>query len=329
LDKLLFETTLSNEASRLASFIDKREELLKEVSNLVYSLIDFSCLCLCMYENEETVFHYDIKESISEDELRTIQEYLLAPTMGSTKNVRKSFIIDSQPIDNLSSIKLLSRFSTTLVLNENCLGSISVFSVKKHAFTQESENIIQLLAKDFPMIIKLMLLYAETKRLSITDGLTGINNNRYFKEILDLEFERAKRYRRNLCLILIDVDHFKSINDTYGHLQGDIVLKELASILKQDIRKGDFVARYGGEEFAVITFDTDLIATLGVAEKIRQKIAEQSFETDHGILKVTISLGVASISDSTETIFDLIKRADQALYKAKNEGRNRSCIDTE
>ncbi|HIE59298.1 MAG TPA: GGDEF domain-containing protein [Hydrogenothermaceae bacterium] len=150
-------------------------------------------------------------------------------------------------------------------------------------------------------------------------GLTGLFNKGKFNKVLKKEVERAKRYKRPLSLIIFDIDHFKRINDTYGHKVGDEVLKELAKIIKSVIRKADFVARWGGEEFVILAPETDLDGALNLAEKLRQTVEKHQFPT---VKNVTISLGVAQYIDG-ETPEEFIIRADMALYKAKENGRNR------
>jgi len=159
----------------------------------------------------------------------------------------------------------------------------------------------------------------ELEQLSITDNLTRLFNRNKLDEILELEYNRANRYQYSFGVILIDIDHFKNVNDTYGHQMGDTVLKEIAKILKIHTRKTDTVGRWGGEEFLIICSETDLEGILSLAEKIRQEIANFSFDLKE---QKTASFGI-SIYKKNETIDNLLKRADNALYKAKENGRNR------
>ena len=157
------------------------------------------------------------------------------------------------------------------------------------------------------------------KHLAETDRLTGLFNKGKFNEVLKKEIERAKRYKRPLSLIIFDIDRFKRINDTYGHKVGDEVLRELAKVIKSIIRKTDFLVRWGGEEFVILAPETDLDGALKLAEKLRQTVEKHQFPT---VKNVTISLGVAQYIDE-ETPEEFIIRADTALYKAKENGRNR------
>lgn len=160
--------------------------------------------------------------------------------------------------------------------------------------------------------------------LAIRDGLTGLFNHRHFEEILDMELSRADRYNRPLCLIMLDVDHFKIYNDTNGHPEGDVLLQSLSRILLERIRDVDTAARYGGEEFAILLPETNLEKGRVVAEDIRECVEKNPFRSAQcqPLGKVTVSLGVAEFPDDGSDAKSLVKRADEALYKAKNSGRN-------
>jgi diguanylate cyclase (GGDEF)-like protein len=167
---------------------------------------------------------------------------------------------------------------------------------------------------------------AASKRIyemSVRDGLTGVYNRRYFDDRLASEFAFAARHKTPLCVILADIDHFKRINDVHGHLAGDFVLKELARIVQARIRRDEVFARYGGEEFAIILPETSLEGAGALAETLRGKVAEHLFVFQADSIRVTISIGGAILQDADRSANDLIKRADEKLYVAKNGGRNR------
>jgi len=163
-----------------------------------------------------------------------------------------------------------------------------------------------------------------------TDPLTGVHNRRFFHDVLSRESERSKRHNQPLSLIILDIDHFKVINDTFGHLAGDQVLREIGRLTRENIRTIDMVCRYGGEEFAVILPQTELEAASLIAERLRTGIAEFPFSTgEESPLMVTASLGVACRHESdylSKQGTELIQAADQALYAAKDTGRNRTCM---
>lgn len=158
------------------------------------------------------------------------------------------------------------------------------------------------------------------RELAVVDELTSLRNRRFFDRTLQYEVDRMKRYDRHLSLVLIDVDHFKSVNDRFGHLMGDEVLKVVARCLEKNVRKADLAARYGGEEFALVLPETGLAGALHVAERVRESV--EQLELDG--FKVTVSLGVATVEKSWPgDIPGIVRAADQALYQAKRTGRNK------
>ena len=165
--------------------------------------------------------------------------------------------------------------------------------------------------------------HEEIYRLTTIDGLTQIFNKRYFVETLEREMGRAQRYRRQLSLIMFDIDHFKEINDNYGHLAGDHILRQLAATVQSRIRREDILARYGGEEFAIVLPELDRDNAITFAEKIRQLIENSVFEFEETRIPLTVSVGVSILSVDADSPETLIKFADENLYRAKDEGRNR------
>ncbi|HOW75332.1 MAG TPA: GGDEF domain-containing protein [Candidatus Competibacteraceae bacterium] len=164
---------------------------------------------------------------------------------------------------------------------------------------------------------------AKLVELATTDSLTGLHNRRHFMETATQEFERARRYRMPLSLLMIDADRFKLINDRFGHHLGDEVLKVLAMTGQRQLREIDLFARLGGEEFAILLPQTDFVDARVVAERLRQAIAGHTIDTEQGLLNFTVSLGLASLNPVTADLNDLLRQADVALYQAKQNGRNR------
>ena len=169
--------------------------------------------------------------------------------------------------------------------------------------------------------------YHETiYRMTITDGLTNVHNKRYLIETLERELPRATRHARPLSLCMFDLDHFKQVNDNFGHIAGDYVLKEVASAVRSRLRPDDIIARYGGEEFALLLPETDLPGARVIAEELRKIIAERVFDFEGERIPVTISVGCTQLkSDDESDPLRLIKSADNKLYEAKRTGRNKVC----
>ena len=166
------------------------------------------------------------------------------------------------------------------------------------------------------------------ERLAITDGLTGLYNYRYFQQRLQQEFHRAVRYKAPLACIMVDVDDFKRINDTLGHLQGDAVLRQVAARTLRSVRLSDIVARYGGEEIVAIMPQTDADGAAHQASRLRKAVADAPFEGLPAAMKVTVSIGVAVLDPATMVDpEDLVQAADQAMYAAKAAGKNRISVE--
>jgi two-component system cell cycle response regulator len=168
--------------------------------------------------------------------------------------------------------------------------------------------------------------HEEIYRLTIIDALTDVHNKRYLMEFLDRELARSGRYGRPLSLVMVDIDRFRNVNESLGHLGGDFTLRELAARIKGNIRKEELFARYGGEEFAVVLPETNREGAVNLSERLRAVIDEQPFRYEDKTYNVTISLGVAiTAGDPNMTPTKLLQTADDKLYQAKNEGRNRVC----
>ncbi|MCZ6806730.1 MAG: GGDEF domain-containing protein [Deltaproteobacteria bacterium] len=168
--------------------------------------------------------------------------------------------------------------------------------------------------------------HEEIYRLMTTDGLTQLHNKRYFDEMLDKEVARAKRYKRTFSLLMFDIDHFKHINDTFGHLAGDAILRQLGAVTLGRLRQNDVIARIGGEEFALITPEVGLDGASELAGKINRLIRDTRFEFEGTRVEVTVSVGVAEWQSHYDAAEDLFKAADEKLLEAKRLGRNRVCV---
>jgi diguanylate cyclase (GGDEF)-like protein len=167
---------------------------------------------------------------------------------------------------------------------------------------------------------------ADQLRIQATvDGMTGVFNRRHFLALAEIEWSRYQRHRRPMSLIGLDIDRFKSINDDFGHHAGDQVIVQVADICRKQKRKSDIVARFGGEEFLILLPETKLQAAQYVAERLRRKVETSAFYVASNAIRATISIGVSEANPSMDTVFDLIKLADRALYMAKDSGRNRVC----
>lgn len=173
------------------------------------------------------------------------------------------------------------------------------------------------------VIKQINYIYTRTKYLSITDELTGLSNRRCFDNTLEKEFLRALRYNNKLTLVMFDIDHFKTVNDTYGHPCGDYILKEVANAALQTFRKTDTVFRFGGEEFVVILTETDIKQSEIPLERFRKTIETLDLTYQNQQINITVSIGACQLDQSIGKKEEFLQKADNALYDAKNSGRNK------
>lgn len=206
-----------------------------------------------------------------------------------------------------------------LAIENTKLGKLTINRRKR--YTEEEISIVEFMASTLVFPLKNALLYQEALANALTDELTGMGNKRALHANLHREAERAIRHKTALTAIMLDVDHFKSINDQHGHNCGDAVLAQLASLIKTNFRKSDLCFRYGGEEFLLLLDDADIAQAKYTAERLRQTIESHLFKYEEANLAVTASFGCAEF-EADETLQDFINRADKALYAAKRTGRN-------
>lgn len=195
-----------------------------------------------------------------------------------------------------------------------------LFQVNTRALLHRSEASY---TEKLDMALGLYDLYADAMGQAITDRMTGLGSKAYIEQRLTEQLDHSRRHDQPLTLILVDLDHFKAINDTHGHVVGDQVLGGMGYVIRGQLRLSDVAGRFGGEEFAVLLPDTEMQGALVLAERLRQAIEDWSLEMPGGRLKVTASMGIASLDPSMKGAVDLIDAADRALYQAKRAGRNR------
>ncbi|MCL1114911.1 sensor domain-containing diguanylate cyclase [Shewanella basaltis] len=203
----------------------------------------------------------------------------------------------------------------TLLPLASLTGQITHISIIVYDVTDIAVNKLQLKAAN-----------EQLKELSQTDGLTQLHNRRHWQLCMEKEFERHSRYGDTSSLVMIDIDNFKQVNDKYGHPAGDKVIQHIAYLLKQSLRETDCAGRYGGEEFAVVLSQTTAEEALHFTERLRKRIEESEVTFENRLIKVTVSLGINDLSSTFENSSGWLSGADQALYTAKQEGRNKSVV---
>jgi len=275
------------------------------------------------FENEDLNIYmsrgYTISDTVKISEKSLLLEYLRVNNGIVNADKARILMTEDQGCCELYNI-LLPEIIIPLK-SKNSLNGLIFLSKKIMGtpYTEQEFIFLDKLSKFASIAVENSRLY----RMATLDRMTGLYIHHYFKERLAEEIKRSDRTEAPLTLIMADIDHFKQINHTYGHQQGDIILKEIAVIMHQNIRSFDIASRYGGEEFAIILTETDLDTGYHIAERLRKKIEQHKFTGEKDPIQVTISVGLAQYFpaiDSDEK--SLIKRADIALYSAKSQGRN-------
>lgn len=329
LDRKLYETTILNDIASLAGSLQDFNETVCSVFEILDKLFNYHLGVLLLFEEME--LHLYLNRPITPETLEgAVQETLSIATgyawqARDPQTIGRVILGDKNLVtSDKGDIPELVYIHIPLVAHRTPIGLLLLAGPPTPAFRRDAQAILNLVSNQLVMIIDNARLYEDAKRMAITDGLTKIYNHRFFQELFEKEFKRSMRYGTVFSLIMLDIDFFKNINDTYGHLYGDEILKETASIIKGCLRTMDILARYGGEEFAVLLPETELESAVKTAERIRRAVEEHDFTgPDGGPVKVTVSQGVTSYpSAGVEDRSDIVAKADAALYEAKEAGRN-------
>lgn len=251
----------------------------------------------------------------------------------STQSVNLDQVVVSN-IDSHPDIKVKEEYkskgvayiiSMPLKASNNMIGAISVAYTSKSIESEFiDKNFLMYLGEQIALVLHNSMLYEQVNEMANTDFLTGIYNRRKVQELFGIEQKRIKRNEEKLSVALIDIDHFKLINDKYGHDVGDTILKNIASILKSQFRETDYICRWGGEEFLIILNNTPIEQAKTITERVRKVFNDMTFSCI-GDSSVTVSIGLAELHDYSENLNSLTAKADKALYEAKNSGRNKVC----
>ncbi len=256
--------------------------------------------------------------SILGEEPIELERVTLQVEKGKWRNKQK--VMDPQA-------SLKSHLTLPLVIEGEIIGCISINSDQANMYNVPRLQFFSVFGYQMAASLKHIQRFSTVKKEAIYDTLTNLFNRRYFEERLSAETQKAFEGESNLSMIMVDIDHFKKVNDTFGHDGGDKVLREIASLLKNSVRKHDTVARYGGEEFVLLLPGAPLDPTNMVAERIRRSVENTSFDMGQTQIHITISLGISNFPmHRMKSKEELVKMADLALYEAKRGGRNRVCI---
>lgn len=277
-------------------------------------------------EADPTKSFPNLSFSLTEEKIRSFFNDSLSPQLSQYDPLIHAALFPHSPL-LIKSVALL-----LLQHDKRIIGCLSLADTRADRFSKNTAtDFLQHLSEVISVCIDMTILRDKLRNIGLEDGLTGINNRRFFDQRLPEEISRSQRHQKPLSCLFIDVDHFKNINDTYGHANGDLILKQVANTIRQTLRVTDVVGRYGGEEFTALLTETEETQALEVAERIRQRIESHPPEFPGQTTPITVSIGVSGLRfplDHTKSIAEvgasLIATADDALYQAKQAGRN--CI---
>lgn len=316
------------------NMVTSEEEIFKALRDILKSEFQYDKLTVCrriphdpQYLN--VIYTDGDGESPKTGDLLSVKEGLWAYLLNQKNPVVLNRYREDAPFTyrlttgDLSHTPYHSLLGWSVQLDHFKSGIVSLESYNPDEYSEKDLDTFNLISLNFASAYYRLSTLDALKRFATVDGLTGVMNHRAFKEKLFEEVYRARRYDHPLTLLMMDLDDFKKINDTHGHLYGDYMLRIVADIIKNNIRMVDIVARYGGEEFTVILANAEKEAVMGTAQRIRQKIADYPYEQDGVRASVTVSIGMASYPEDSHDGLSLIQAADDAMYKAKRSGKNR------
>ena len=326
-------SALQEIAQKLSKSLES-SKVLDILSDIAPKAFNFHLLVLILYgDNQKPVIHRTILSGEYENTDKFVYlngtEVSLDGSLAGLVIEKNHWVIKQQKIKTPFFFKnerwlgnFQSFFGVPMHKDENVSGELVLMSKNQSEYPEEHTEPVIFLADLISVALEKAKLYQETKALSIRDGLTGAFNHKHFQEKLIKELQRAKRSGNPFSLLMFDIDHFKGFNDNYGHQTGDRVLKHISEIIMNNVRSIDTFARYGGEEFIIILPDTEKKDAISVAEKLRVIIEKKPLIIKENIYSVTISIGCAIFPFDGEDKDTLISKADKALYKAKQDGRN-------
>ena len=323
LDYELMKTTITNKFREIKDYTKDDIEIAKKIFAILSEIVEYDIACIYFNSPDSSLpkrLIFDEQDScVSEKVMLSIWRQLLdseGHDFKPEKTCKKEGLKEINSLEDLVFKKEFDFYYENILIGKLCLFSRENLSWHKMRFMHTVKD-------ELDLFLRLKYLYSKTRFLSITDELTKLYTRRHLNSVLSQEFERAKRYNTILTVCMIDIDDFKKINDTYGHLAGDLILKEISELLLNTLRKTDFVYRYGGEEICILLPETPLQNAVIPLERLRRIIENKTFVFENYNIKATISVGISTYTKSTRTAQELIERADNALYKAKNAGKNR------
>lgn len=320
------ELTTLYEVSRAIASTLNLENVLNLAMKMINQLMNTKRCSILILDREGKEINARVSQGLPEEVIREIKIDDSESVLNFVLRTKQPILIKNLEDDMFFKTTSSGRYSTKsfmsvpLNIKEQVIGVINVTDkVDGTPFTDDDLKLLVTLANQIASDVENARLY----EMAVTDGLTEIFNHKYFQQHLEKDIERAKRYREDVSLLMIDIDHFKRCNDTHGHQEGNKILKKVTAILKKSIREVDLLARYGGEEFAIILPCTPKNGAHEIAQRMRELVESTEFILNDRHVTITISVGVSTFPEDAGLQFELIKRADMALYHAKRTGRNR------
>ncbi len=326
LDRKLYELTILNEIGKLVGTITNLDLIVEKLMGFLSKILEYSAIIIMIKEKNSIEIISNISKDFSLKDYEKIKKNLIEEL---TKEVDREILLSNERIYGNKNLKKENFKSYNELRTERIEaegeneGIIAYLSLKDKKFSIGEKALLSSISNYSFLIIYSAILYKRVEELSVRDSLTGLFNHAHIIGILNREFKIAERYKKPISIIMGDIDKFKEINDTFGHLSGDFVLEKISTILSESIRDIDYIGRYGGEEFLIILPETKKAEAVKVAERIRKKVENTEFNIVSPPIKITMSFGVASNEDDVKTSHLLIKKADDLLYLAKKNGRNR------
>ncbi len=325
--RILQLSTLYEVGKAISSELDFRK-LQNMILEIVVKVVKAEKGSLMMLDDAEKTLTIGVAIGLSEEIARDTRLEVGESVAGWVVKNRKPLFVDNVETDptfqsiKKKNVRTGTLMSVPLSVKDKILGTLNISKSLPESFTDKDFELFVNLANQAAIAIDNARLY----RYAVTDEMTKLYNHRYFQQRLDEEIQRADRYENHVSLIILDVDHFKKFNDTYGHPEGDRVLKTVARLIEKSVREIDIPARYGGEEFVVICPEKNGEGSLIPAERIRSAIESYDFRINGEHVPITVSLGVCCYPDAASSKAELIQKADAALYFSKANGRNRASL---